>query len=217
MALMDFLEKAGLVTKDAPMPAGDAPQNPDFSLGEVAPQALPVSVAGDSINLDEIYSGEGVGPSAYPAERLLRLIDGLKAMDEPTRKMAIAAMDAADESWSINDPLSDAAAKVQALTRYAERLQQSLRQVESETQIRLDAVAARREQVVGDILKQIADLEALASREKERAERESAEQQTSLKAMQDQTAAQIAQLNATIQQFQALTVQFGSATTSSQE
>jgi hypothetical protein len=162
------------------------------------------------LNLDDIYASEGVGLSVYPAERLLRLVDGLSAMDEATRQMAIRAMDAADESWSIDDPLADAAAKLKALAAHAERLASRLRQLEQETQAQLDAVNLRQEQAVGTIRKQIAELEALAAREQARAAQESEAHGTSLKAAQAQTAGELAKIAQASERLQGLSVQFGS-------
>ena len=218
--IVNFLEKAGLVTMDEPVePAVAEPESGaavDFSLGPTSADA--VLTAGDStpLNFDDIYANAGVSPSAYPAERLLRLVDGLSAMNQATRLMAIKAMDAADESWTIDDPLADAAAKVQALSRYAERLQLNLKKVEQETQGRLDAVAARQEKVVGDIRKQMAELDALVAREVARAAQETTEHEASLKATRDQTARELAQLAQASQRLQGLSAQFG-ATNTAQE
>jgi len=215
--MLNFLEKAGLVTRDAPaQPAPpDAPPQavaPPPAVGAQPPEAAPpVAAAGEAVpmQLDQIYASAGVPPSVYPAERLLRLVDGLGAMDEATRLMAIKAMDAADESWSIDDPLADAAAKVQALARHADGLQHDLQTLESETQARLQAVSARREQVVGDIRKQIAELEALVERELTRSAQETAAHEASLQAARQQTAQQVASLAQTSQRLQGLSRQFG--------
>ena len=218
--IVNFLEKAGLVTMDEPVePAVAEPESGaavDFSLGPTSADA--VLTAGDSapLNFDDIYANAGVSPSAYPAERLLRLVDGLSAMDQATRLMAIKAMDAADESWTIDDPLADAAAKMQALSRHAERLQLTLQKVEQETQGRLNAVAARQEKVVGDIRKQMAELDALVAREVARAALETSEHEASLKATRDQTARELAQLAQASQRLQGLSAQFG-ATNTAQE
>ncbi len=217
--MLDFLEKAGLVRKDAPVepasPVGQDSASP--ALGpEVVLSATTVGAAAP-LNLDEIYANAGIAPSLYPAERLLRLIDGLSAMDEATRLMAIRAMDAADESWTIEDPLADAAAKVKALAAHAGQLQLNQQALARETQTRLDAVAARQAQVVGDIRKQITELEALVSRELARATEDSAAQQAKLKAGQDQTAQELAQINEISQRLQGLAVQFGTPTTTPQE
>ncbi len=134
-------------------------------------------------------------------------------MDEATRLMAIKAMDAADESWSIEDPLADAAAKVEALAAYAQERQLKLQALEAESQTRLEAVAARQAQVVGDIRKQITELEALVSRELTRAAQETATQEATLKAAQDQTARELDEISRVSQRLQGLAVQFGNPTT----
>lgn len=228
--IVNFLEKAGLVTLDEPTgPVDSGPESQtaspssiaqsassssaDFSLGPTAQDAALAAGDGVPVRLEDIYAEAGIAASAYPAERLLRLIDGLSAMDPTTRLMAIKAMDAADESWTIDDPLADAEAKVQALQRYSERLQAKLQKTEQETQARLEAVAARQEKVVGDIRKQIAELEALVAREEERAAQERAEQDAQLKAARDQTASELVQLAQASQRLQGLSAQFGATTT----
>lgn len=227
--MLNFLEKAGLVTRDAPAQPGPADVPPPAESPAAAPAAAsavaplqadaaaPITGEAVPMPLDAIYASAGVPPSAYPAERLLRLVDGLSAMDEGTRLMAIKAMDAADESWSIDDPLADAAAKVQALARHADGLQHDLQTLESETQARLQAVAARREQVVGDIRKQIAELEALVERELTRSAQETAAQEAHLQAARQQTARQVASLAQTSQRLQGLSRQFGAAAANREE
>ena len=131
--MLDFLEKAGLVKMDAP--SGPVAPEMDITLSEPSPvvatapavPAAPITEPATPLNLDDIYTAHGVGPSLYPAERLLRLVDGLSAMDVATRLMAIQAMDAADESWTIDDPLADAAAKVNALQAHARSRPASVR------------------------------------------------------------------------------------------
>ncbi|MBH2009264.1 MAG: hypothetical protein I8H71_06155 [Xanthomonadaceae bacterium] len=216
--ILSFLEKAGLVKTDAPAAqpvppvdestpdAGPEPQSP----GPAPAPATPLAQGdGTPLRLDDIYASEGVAASAYPAERLLRLLDGLSAMDEATRQMAIRAMDAADESWTIDDPLADAAAKVKALAAHAGRLQANLAQLERETQAQLNAVNLRQEQAVGNIRKQITELEALASRELARAAQETATHEASLKAASEQTAQELGQVMQASQRLQSLALQFG--------
>jgi hypothetical protein len=223
--MLDFLEKAGLVKRDsAEEPAAPASENtggPPPSPDPVAPSATMTTVAatgpGVPLNFDDIYANGGIAPSLYPAERLLRLLDGLSAMDEATRLMAIKAMDAADESWSIEDPLFDAAAKVNALAAHAQQLQLNLQALERETQTRLEAVAARQAQTVGDIRKQITELEALVARELTRAAQETATQEATLKAAKDQSARELADIAQLSHRLQSLAVQFGTPATHPQE
>jgi hypothetical protein len=225
--MLNFLEKAGLVKRDEPaepassdvLPDGLSDARPPTAAPQDPGSVAPARVGGEtvSINLDQIYAGAGIPPSVYPAERLLRLVDGLSAMDEATRRMAIKAMDAADESWSIDDPLADAAAKVQALARHADGLQQDIQALERETQARLQTIAARQEQVVGDIRKQIAELEALVARELTRSAQETAAHEASLQAARQQTAQHVASLSQTSQRLQGLTQQFGASATDRKE
>lgn len=217
--MLDFLEKAGLVKKDDPADqapevspsAGNTAAGPDVS----AP-AMPLG-AGEPLKMVEIYANAGIGASVYPAERLLRLVDGLSAMDATTRLMAIKAMDAADESWTIDDPLADAAVKVKALAAHTETLQLNLQALERETQARLDAAAARQAQVVGDIRKQISELESLVARELDRAAQETAAQEAHLKSAKEQTARELGEIAQISQRLQSLATQFGAPATTSQE
>ncbi|WP_157040308.1 methyl-accepting chemotaxis protein [Polaromonas naphthalenivorans] len=221
--LLSFLEKAGLVKTDLPAvqppPADEGAPVAGLEPASPAPASAPAPATpiaqddGMPLKLDDIYASEGVMASAYPAERLLRLVDGLSAMDEATRQMAIRAMDAADESWTISDPLADAAAKVKALAAHAERLRLNLRQLAQETEGQLNAARLRQEQVVGNIRKQIAELEALASRELARAAQETAAHEASLKAVTEQTARELEQVTQASQRLQSLALQFGTPAT----
>lgn len=210
--MMGFLEKAGLVRMDAPHEATTPPAPPVQPLPD-APAPQPpgeaAAVAEAPLKLDDIYARAGVPASLYPAERLLRLIEGLSAMDEATRLMVIRAMDAADESWTIDDPLADAQHKVQALAMHSELLQLNLQALERDTQARIASATAQRDQVVGDIRRQIAELDALMSREVSRAAQDVATQEAQLQAAREHTAGQLASLAQLSQRLQQLGAQFG--------
>jgi len=229
--MLDFLEKAGLVKRDEPAALAEGVINLDLSIAvpganlpapatpsEPAP-ASPgtASNVATALNLNDIYAAHGVGPAVYPAERLLRLVDGLSAMDEATRQLAIKAMDAADESWTINDPLIDAAAKVQALAAHGQAIAANLQQLEQQTQAHLDAVAQRQEKVVGDIRQQIAELEGLVARELSRSAQETATQQANLQAARSTIARDLAEVAQVSQRLQSLSNQFGASNTNPQE
>ena len=219
--MLDFLEKAGLVRKDETaatrQPRADDPSPAPPASTPAAPKSEPTLPTGAPLDLDTIYANAGMLASAYPAERLLRLLDGLSAMDDATRLMAIRAMDAADESWTIDDPLADAAAKVSALAQHAEQLQLNLHQLERETQNRLAEVSARQDKVVGDIRKQIAELDALANREIARSAQETAAQEASLRTATERTTRELAELAQTSQRLQGLATRFGAPATPSKE
>ncbi|PKO30206.1 MAG: chemotaxis protein [Betaproteobacteria bacterium HGW-Betaproteobacteria-9] len=215
--VMGFLEKAGLVRMEVPHEdAAPAPPPATESPAVMPPVAAPVPV-GAPLKLDEIYAQAGVPASLYPAERLLRLIEGLSAMDPGTRLMAIQAMDAADESWTIEDPLADAQTKAQALSMHAELLQLNLQALERDTLARIETMTARRDKVVDDIRRQVSELDALMNREVSRAAQDIAGQEVQLQAAREHTAAQLDSLSQLGQQLQNLSAQFGAPATTPKE
>jgi hypothetical protein len=211
--VMGFLEKAGLVRMDTPEPAVAPPASsppapvpaPETPMRE---QVRAAAAAAAPLKWDDIYAQAGVPPSLYPAERLLRLIDGLSAMDPGTRLLAIQAMDAADESWTITDPLDDARNKAQALAMHAELLQLNLQALERDTTERIRQLTGKRDKVVDDIRRQMAELEALLQRETARAAQDMAEKDAQLQAAREHTAARLNSLSALGQQLNQLTAQF---------
>ena len=220
--VMDFLEKAGLVKQEASAAApvesvASAPAVPVAPVPSeaVAAVATPTAVPDGpgTLNLADIYAQAGVPAAIYPAERLLRLVDGLSAMDEATRLLAIKAMDAADESWTIADPLQDASLKVQALAAHGTQLRQELERFETETQSRIAAVRSRQEQRVGEIRKQMSELEALLERELARGEQECAAQDANLAAAREQVTRELAEIARNSTALQGLTARFGALTT----
>jgi hypothetical protein len=214
--MLNFLEKAGLVRNDPP--AETRPLEAEVATEPPPPvQAASTAVGSGVLDAEAVYAHAGVPPSVYPAERLLRLVDGLSAMDPATRLMAIQAMDAADESWTMADPLADAAAKTQALAAHAQQLQASLQTLEGDTQAQLAAVASRQEQVVGDIRKQITELEALVARELSRAAQESASHTAALSTATEHTRRELADIAQLSQRLQSLSAQFGAPSPRPQE
>lgn len=177
--MLDLLERAGLVRRvgndEAPVAAesaeaadpGPARAAEPAAAASADPAVAPADTLADAtgLSLEEVYARAGVAPCVYPAERLLRLIDGLKAMDEPMRRTTIQAIDAADDSWSIDDPMRDAAAKVAAIERHAATIRSGVAQAEQHAQAELAALQQRQETTVAEVRRQIADLEGLLARE----------------------------------------------------
>jgi hypothetical protein len=67
--------------------------------------------------LAELYSRAGIPPSPFPAEKLLRMLEGLAAMEPHIRTAAIMAMDQADDAWTVQDAVLDADRKMKALAQ----------------------------------------------------------------------------------------------------
>jgi flagellar biosynthesis GTPase FlhF len=119
----------------------------------------------EGVAFEDVYRGASLTPSPFPAEKLLKLLDGLRTMDEKTRKAAVLAMDSADESWKIEDPLLDAKRKIEALARARAALRQSLADSESKAKEALEARARYQDEATATIRQQIAELEATLEKE----------------------------------------------------
>jgi chemotaxis protein histidine kinase CheA len=116
-------------------------------------------------SFEEIYYHAQIPASSYPAEKLLKLLDGLRALDPATRKAAVTAMDAADEEWRMEDAVSDAQHKIEALQEAGAALVQVVAQAESKTRADLDAQERYQQEASASIRRQIAELEALLEQE----------------------------------------------------
>jgi hypothetical protein len=219
--MMGFLEKAGLVQRDgnddaqASASSHDAPADPGSDIPgfvpdpDPAPQGPVVALeAASGMGLEAIYAGAGVPPCVYPAERLIRLLDGLSAMDDGLRRQTILAIDAADDTWTLDDPLRDAAAKAAAIDAHARTLRAGVTQAERETRAQLEALNQRQATAVAEIKRQIGELEALLEREIARGVQDNAALNANLQARQDGAARELDGLQQTAHRLRALPAQF---------
>lgn len=204
------LQKAGLVEMDE----GERPA--DFGaevLASVPPPeaALPVADAvlpegesriEESRSFEVLYAERGVPSSPFPAEKLLRLLDGLRAMDPPVRKAAVLAMDAADEAWTIDDAALDAHRKIKALKDTQALLTQQANSQAAHALEKLKAREQRQTESLAMIRQQISDLEALMQREVEKAAAEKAALQGEVKSAADASLRETARLDAEIARLQ---------------
>lgn len=132
---------------------------------------------------EEIYAN--IAQSPYPAEKMLKLVDGLKTMDASTRLAAVKAMDDADDGWTIDDPVADAKAKISALSSHASSLTAQVTAVEKETEAALASLDAENDKSVSAIRKQISELEALLARQIEKTATDKAAAQNRLQAARE--------------------------------
>lgn len=93
----------------------DEPEEEASASVEAAPVPVYSGPVVENRPFEDIYGAARVPPSPYSVEKLLKVIDGLGAMPTETRRTVIAAMDAADESWTLDDPVRDATVKIEAL------------------------------------------------------------------------------------------------------
>lgn len=128
--------------------------------GDAAPPAAVVAGIEEGLSFADIYARQGLTEAQFPVERLLKLVDGLRALDPATRRAAITAMDVADETWSMEQVLADADAKVAALRGHQRQMQGTADAVVQSNRERIAALESSRDGRVAELRQQIAALEA---------------------------------------------------------
>lgn len=182
-SLKKILEAARLIERtDAP--AGDSAPAEDADIDAIIRRAAQAEAAaatpdaGDSapagadagasdvvgveegLTFADIYGRQGVVEAQFPVERLLKLVEGLRALDPTTRRAAITAMDVADETWSMDQVLADADAKVAALRGHQRQMQGAADGVVQANRERVAALESSRDGRLAELRQQIAALEA---------------------------------------------------------
>lgn len=145
-------------TAPAPPPPPLPPSAPPAAAGAEAAEGLSSEVE-EGRPFEAIYAAAQVPESPFSAEKLLRVLDGLAAMDPVTRKTAILAMDAADDVWTIDDPLLDAERKSRALQSAQVDLARTLEAAEQRAAAEIQAQDEAQAEAVELIKQQIAELE----------------------------------------------------------
>lgn len=222
--IMKILAAAKLVTlsEEEANTQQSEPQPIEAFAGEViaeapAPAPEPVHYAASDVaegkSFEEIFAGAHLPPSPYPAERLLRLLDGLRAMDEGTRKAAVRAMDAADENWTIEDPVIDAQRKIGALEAYRQALDAQMAGNEQAVTADIADLKTAQERAIVEIRKQISELEKLLEREVQKTAEQIAGMESELKARRDAAAREGARISAEMNKLREIPAQFMQPTT----
>lgn len=150
--------------------AGDTePAVPGETAAPVAAEpAAPVEPLVDvaaNVDLSALYTRLAVESTPYAAEKLLVILDAMRALDPAARKAAILAMDSAEPSWTIADPLLDADRKIQALQTAQRELDATVTDAEAKGAADLAAQDEYKNKASAEIRQQIADLEALLAQE----------------------------------------------------
>jgi BMFP domain-containing protein YqiC len=140
-------------------PYEPAPVDPEAAADQDALEGRPLA---------DIYTKAQVPPSFYSAEKLLKLLEGLRTLDPSTRKAAVLAMDAADEDWAVDDAVRDAEHKIRALEQSGAALIDVVKRAEAQAKVDVEAQDRYQHEATSSIRKQIADLEALLAREIEK-------------------------------------------------
>ena len=179
-SLKKILEAARLIESSDPQPAPSEPAG-DSDIDAIirraaeaesratAPPPMPAARGVDApaapgveegLDFAQIFARQGVVDAGFPVERLIKLVDGLKALDPTTRRAAISAMDVADETWSMDQVLADADAKIAALRGHQRHLQGNADALVQANQARIAELESSRDTRLADLRQQIAVLEA---------------------------------------------------------
>ncbi len=223
---MRALQKAGLVELDenAQPIATDAPAEPeptpqvvmDHAPEPVAAEPAPVTAVpegpiAEQRPFEAIYGEQSVPPSAFTAEKLLKILDGLAALDPTARIAAVRALDAADDAWTVDDALLDAERKTRALGQARSQLEAQARAALEKARNDIAERDQRQQDAVGGIRKQIADLEALLEREVARATEEKSAFENAARATKEACLREVARLDAEADRLKRLAATFGTA------
>ncbi|MEE9398396.1 MAG: hypothetical protein V3V31_15445 [Methylococcales bacterium] len=149
----------------------------------------------ENLPFEDIYTGLGIKPSPYSAEKLLRVLDGLKAMDPATRKTAVTAMDAADDEWTIEDPVLDAQRKIKALEKHKSTLAKIVANAETAAEHNLATQTEYQNQATQTLRNEITALEQRLESELADVATEKASIQSHLQATRDASIRELSRLD----------------------
>lgn len=156
-----IIRRAAAAESRGARPPERAPVPAEPQAGEASPAAAE-ALAGveEGLAFPDIYARQGLAEAAFPVERLQKLVDGLRTLDPTTRRAAITAMDVADETWSMDQVLADADAKIDALRGHQRHLQAGADALVQHNRERIAALESGRDTRVAELRRQIAALEA---------------------------------------------------------
>ncbi len=195
--------------------SANPPPLPDAGATTATPSASlppPIEYAASDVaegkSFDDIFKSAQIPDSPFPAERLLRLLDGLRAMDEATRKAAVHAMDAADDNWTIDDSVIDAQRKIAALEDYQKALESQLTANQQQVIAEVADLKEAEERAVTEIRKQIAEMERLLAREIQKTAEQITNLEAGQKTAQDGCEREAKRLQAEIERLREIPAQF---------
>ncbi|MBK8010749.1 MAG: hypothetical protein IPK13_05325 [Deltaproteobacteria bacterium] len=204
--------RAGLTSASVGQEGPTLGQSSSSSSSELGGGASGVVGVGSEIDegrpLETVYKEAGVAASPFPAEKLIKVLDGLRAMDPTTRKAAILAMDAADDDWKIEDPIVDAERKIRALEAEKARLEAVVEASAARLAAELETIQGFEEEARTTIKKQIEDLESLLARELAKGAEARAKNQAQRQANQDASRREQARMDAEIGRLREIALTF---------
>ena len=200
--------EAGIMHEEEPLPVDETPPPAVPEPPPVIDLPPPADPSQEQRPLEEIYKAAKVPPSPFPAEKLLKLLDGLKALDASTRKAAVMAMDSADDSWQISDCVADAQQKTSALTSYKHYMSSRLASAEKESAERIAETGASLERTTAEIRRQISELEKLLEREISKSAQQATTLEASMRSEREAAARETRRVDGEIERLNEIIMQF---------
>jgi hypothetical protein len=182
----------------------------------------PTAVASEELQiledkpLEEIFAEAGVPESPFPAERFLRLLDGLRAMDAQTRRLAVMAMDSADDNWQVADSVLDAERKISVLDSYKQRVGAQVAGAEQQTAAQIEELKTTQARSAEAVRRQIAELEQLLERQVRGSAQQIAALEETLRATREAASRESRRVDQEIERLSEIPTQFGQPPAASQ-
>lgn len=110
---------------------------------------------------EQIYASAAITDTPSSAHRILKMLAGLAAFPRPQQLAMLRALDAADETWTEELVITDARGRQAALRNHLQAIEQARAARLSELEQATRDTQARRQQMLADIDKQIAELTLL--------------------------------------------------------
>ena len=109
-----------------------------------------------AMEADEVFASAGVTDGPNSSQRLLKIIAGLTMFPREQQILMVRAMDAADETWSEKDVMSDARRRQSVLRSH-------LQAIDSERRTKVETIAARVEKTQADQKRRLDDIDGQIS------------------------------------------------------
>ncbi|MBK7765293.1 MAG: hypothetical protein IPI44_03860 [Sulfuritalea sp.] len=212
--IMNLLARARLVELSDDERLAAEPGPDDVATLVAAPPQPPPDLPPDNCEIEQdrsfeaIFAAAGIAPASFPAEKLLRLLDGLRAMDGATRKTAVLAMDAADDNWQVADCVVDAQSKIAALEGHKRHLAAQVMGTEQQTETRIAEIKTALESATTSIRQQISELEQLLEREVTKAAQASTNLEADLRGAREAAAREARRMDGEIERLREIPAQF---------
>lgn len=98
----------------------------------IAPAPKPPVKIREPIKIEEVFSQANLPQVKFPAEKLLKMLDGMSSLTAETQRISVQAMAAAGD-WTVDEVVADAAAKLKIIDKTIEEFGESSTALDAKT------------------------------------------------------------------------------------